>query len=141
MTVTLQGVDATREGVTEADGGFRFLDLARGPYKLTAALPGFSTIALAALRVAAPSSDCDAVSPPALNWHHGFRSHRKVYRSSAARVSSLWLSARSRFRRTLGSGRRLGLIQFSGRVATAVSLRNNRHAIAVSISDVLDSGC
>ena len=44
VTVTLQGVDATRETVTGADGNFRFLDLAPGPYKLTAALAGFSTI-------------------------------------------------------------------------------------------------
>jgi hypothetical protein len=44
VMVTLQGVDATRETVTGADGGFRFLDLAPGPYQLTAALPGFSTI-------------------------------------------------------------------------------------------------
>ena len=44
VTVTLQGVDATRETVTGTDGGFRFLDLAPGPYKLTAALAGFSTI-------------------------------------------------------------------------------------------------
>ncbi|HEV3063457.1 MAG TPA: TonB-dependent receptor [Vicinamibacterales bacterium] len=44
VTLTLQGVDATRETVTGADGSFRFLDLAPGPYKLTAALAGFSTI-------------------------------------------------------------------------------------------------
>jgi hypothetical protein len=44
VTLTLQGVDATRETVTGADGSFRFLDLAPGPYKLTAALSGFSTI-------------------------------------------------------------------------------------------------
>jgi hypothetical protein len=34
-TPSLQGVDATREAVTGADGGFRFLDLAPGLYKLT----------------------------------------------------------------------------------------------------------
>jgi hypothetical protein len=44
VAVTLQGVDATRESTTEADGRFRFLDLAPGPYKLTLALSGFSTI-------------------------------------------------------------------------------------------------
>ena len=44
VIVTLQGVDATRETVTGMDGGFRFLDLAPGPYKLTAALAGFSAI-------------------------------------------------------------------------------------------------
>jgi hypothetical protein len=44
VTVILQGVDATREMATGTDGSFRFLDLAPGPYKLTAALAGFSTI-------------------------------------------------------------------------------------------------
>jgi carboxypeptidase family protein/TonB-dependent receptor-like protein len=44
VAVTLQGVDAKRESVTEADGRFRFLDLAPGPYTLTVALQGFSTI-------------------------------------------------------------------------------------------------
>jgi carboxypeptidase family protein len=44
VTVTLQGVDATRETVTGTDGSFRFIDLAPGPYALTAALAGFSTI-------------------------------------------------------------------------------------------------
>jgi hypothetical protein len=51
VTVTLQGVDATREIVTGADGSFRF-DLAPGPYKLTAALGGFSTIVQDAIIVA-----------------------------------------------------------------------------------------
>jgi len=44
VAVTLQGVGAKRESVTEVDGRFRFLDLAPGPYKLTVALQGFSTI-------------------------------------------------------------------------------------------------
>jgi hypothetical protein len=44
VAVTLQGVDAKRESVTEADGRFRFLDLAPGPYTLTVVLQGFSTI-------------------------------------------------------------------------------------------------
>jgi hypothetical protein len=44
VTITLQGLDATREFTTEGDGRFRFLDLAPGPYKLTVALPGFATI-------------------------------------------------------------------------------------------------
>src|SRR5258708_19167451 len=52
VTLTLQGVDATRETVTGADGSFRFLDLAPGPYKLTAALAGFSTIVQDSLVVA-----------------------------------------------------------------------------------------
>jgi len=53
-TVILQGVDATREMATGTDGGFRFLDLAPGPYKLTAALAGFSTIILDSIVVAGP---------------------------------------------------------------------------------------
>jgi hypothetical protein len=44
VTVTLQGLDATRETITGTVGTFRFLDLAPGPYKLTAALSGFRTI-------------------------------------------------------------------------------------------------
>ena len=40
-TVTVQGVDATRTFTTGADGRYRFLTLAPGPYKVTAALPGF----------------------------------------------------------------------------------------------------
>ena len=44
IAVTLQGVDAKRESVTAADGRFRFFDLAPGPYTLTVALQGFSTI-------------------------------------------------------------------------------------------------
>ncbi len=44
VTVTLQGVDATQTFTTEANGEFRFLNLAPGPYKLTATLQGFSTV-------------------------------------------------------------------------------------------------
>jgi hypothetical protein len=44
VTVTLQGADATRDFVTDAVGTFRFLDLAPGSYKLTAALQGFATV-------------------------------------------------------------------------------------------------
>src|SRR3954467_14086569 len=44
VTVTAQGVDATQSFVTEATGEFRFLNLAPGPYKITAVLPGFATI-------------------------------------------------------------------------------------------------
>src|SRR6187551_1183492 len=43
VTVTLQGADATKSFVTEADGRYRFLELAPGSYKLTFALQGFST--------------------------------------------------------------------------------------------------
>jgi len=44
VTVTLQGVDATETFTTEGTGEYRFLNLAPGPYKVTAALQGFSTI-------------------------------------------------------------------------------------------------
>jgi len=43
VTVTLQGVDIKQTFVTEADGRYRFLDLAPGPYKLTSELQGFTT--------------------------------------------------------------------------------------------------
>src|SRR5215831_5482549 len=44
VTVTAQGVDATQTFVTEATGEYRFLALAPGPYRVTAALQGFTTI-------------------------------------------------------------------------------------------------
>jgi hypothetical protein len=44
VTVTAQGLDATHTFVTEAAGEYRFLNLAPGPYKITATLPGFSTV-------------------------------------------------------------------------------------------------
>src|SRR5262245_11649024 len=44
VTVTAQGVDATQTFVTEATGEYRFLNLAPGPYKVTATLQGFTTI-------------------------------------------------------------------------------------------------
>src|SRR5581483_4121741 len=44
VSVTAQGVDATLTAVTDAAGEFRFLNLAPGPYKVTAALQGFATI-------------------------------------------------------------------------------------------------
>src|ERR1700739_3991007 len=43
-SVTLQGVEATREFVTASDGQFRFLDVPPGSYRLTIALSGFATI-------------------------------------------------------------------------------------------------
>jgi hypothetical protein len=43
VTVTLQGVDLTQVFITEADGRFRFLELAPGPYKVTSILQGFAT--------------------------------------------------------------------------------------------------
>src|ERR1700687_4801358 len=44
VLVTVQGVDATQIFTSESNGEFRFLNLAPGPYKLTAALLGFSTL-------------------------------------------------------------------------------------------------
>lgn len=43
-SVTAQGVDAALTLTTSADGAFHFLDLAPGPYKITALLPGFTTL-------------------------------------------------------------------------------------------------
>ena len=42
--VTAQGLDATQTFVTEESGEFRFLNLAPGPYKISAALQGFATL-------------------------------------------------------------------------------------------------
>src|ERR671918_330055 len=44
VNVTAQGVDATQTFVTDANGEYRFLNLAPGPYKVTAELQGFTTI-------------------------------------------------------------------------------------------------
>jgi hypothetical protein len=44
VTVTVQGVDATQTFTTDATGEFRFLNLAPGPYKVTASLQGFTTL-------------------------------------------------------------------------------------------------
>src|SRR5256885_17207446 len=44
VTVSVQGLDATQTFVTDTNGEFRFLNLAPGPYKVTATLPGFSTL-------------------------------------------------------------------------------------------------
>src|SRR5436190_7779698 len=44
VNVTVQGVDATQTFVTDATGGYRFLNLAPGPYKVTAELQGFTTV-------------------------------------------------------------------------------------------------
>lgn len=43
-TVTLQGTDITRTVVTDEAGMYRFLNLAPGSYRITAALPGFTTL-------------------------------------------------------------------------------------------------
>jgi hypothetical protein len=43
-TVTVQGLDATQTFVTEAAGEYRFLNLAPGPYRITAGLQGFTTM-------------------------------------------------------------------------------------------------
>ena len=44
VSVSAQGVDATETLTTATDGAFHFLDLAPGPYKITAALTGFTTV-------------------------------------------------------------------------------------------------
>jgi hypothetical protein len=44
VNVTAQGVDATQTFVTDANGEYRFLNLAPGPYKVTAELQGFTTM-------------------------------------------------------------------------------------------------
>jgi hypothetical protein len=44
VTVTVRGVDATQTATTDENGQFRFLNLAPGPYTITAALQGFATV-------------------------------------------------------------------------------------------------
>jgi hypothetical protein len=44
VTVTITGLDRTNSTVTDEAGRFRFLNLAPGPYKVTATLAGFSTV-------------------------------------------------------------------------------------------------
>jgi hypothetical protein len=44
VTVTAQGVDAKQTFTTDSGGMYRFLNLAPGPYKITAALQGFTTV-------------------------------------------------------------------------------------------------
>jgi len=44
VTVEAQGVDATQAFVTDTTGDYRFLNLAPGPYKITATLQGFTTV-------------------------------------------------------------------------------------------------
>ena len=56
VTVSVQGVDATQTFVTEASGEFRFLNLAPGPYTVTAVLPGFTTIVREGVVVAVGAS-------------------------------------------------------------------------------------
>ena len=43
VTITVQGLDATQTTTTDENGQFRFLNLAPGPYTVTAALQGFAT--------------------------------------------------------------------------------------------------
>ncbi len=52
VLVTVQGVDATQTFTTESTGEFRFLNLAPGPYKVTAVLPGFTTLVRSEIIVA-----------------------------------------------------------------------------------------
>src|SRR6185436_17334296 len=43
VTVTIQGSDINRAFTTDAEGRYRFLDLAPGDYTLTSSLQGFAT--------------------------------------------------------------------------------------------------
>jgi hypothetical protein len=43
VTMTVQGTDITRTFITDAEGRYRFLELAPGDYKLTSSLEGFTT--------------------------------------------------------------------------------------------------
>jgi Carboxypeptidase regulatory-like domain/TonB-dependent Receptor Plug Domain len=44
VTVTVKGLDATQTTTTDDNGQFRFLNLAPGPYSITATLQGFATV-------------------------------------------------------------------------------------------------
>jgi hypothetical protein len=44
VTVTIAGLDRTNSTISDEAGKFRFLNLAPGPYKVTAALQGFTTV-------------------------------------------------------------------------------------------------
>jgi len=44
VTITVHGTDATQTYVTDGAGEFRFLNLAPGPYTVTATLQGFTTL-------------------------------------------------------------------------------------------------
>jgi hypothetical protein len=44
VTVTIAGLDRTNSTITDEAGKFRFLNLAPGPYKVTTALQGFTTV-------------------------------------------------------------------------------------------------
>ena len=44
VVVSAQGVDATLTATSDVAGEYRFLNLAPGPYKVTAALQGFATV-------------------------------------------------------------------------------------------------
>jgi hypothetical protein len=52
VTVTVRGLDATQTTTTDENGQFRFLNLAPGPYTITAALQGFTTVVRESIIVA-----------------------------------------------------------------------------------------
>src|SRR5262245_66551776 len=58
-TVTAQGVDATLVFTTEANGLFRFLNLAPGPYSVSVALSGFTTSQVAVVVALGKATDLD----------------------------------------------------------------------------------
>src|SRR5262245_28939807 len=43
VTITVKGLDISQSFVTEGNGQYRFLNLAPGPYSITANLQGFTT--------------------------------------------------------------------------------------------------
>ncbi len=56
-SVTAQGLDATLAATTDADGHYRFLDLAPGPYKVTVDLAGFASVVRDAIVAVGRSAD------------------------------------------------------------------------------------
>src|SRR5262245_54485750 len=58
-TVSAQGVDATYVFTTEANGRFRFLNLAPGPYSVSVALSGFTTSQVAVVVALGKATDLD----------------------------------------------------------------------------------
>ena len=76
VTVTAQGVDATQTFVTEATGEFRFLNLAPGPYKVTADAAGLH--APSSARASSSSVGKSVELPMTLKIAHGRRDdHRQ----------------------------------------------------------------
>src|SRR5207247_6761759 len=58
-TVTAQAVDASFTFTTTAEGQFRFLNVAPGPYKVSAELSGFTTVVRDAIVAVGKNADLD----------------------------------------------------------------------------------